>query len=72
MTKEDINLIQKNTSEKETTLIYEILQLADGAMNSDDLEEIQQSYEKLDLLEEKNDLCMIFLFNTHLLFNRLM
>jgi hypothetical protein len=54
----------------ERALIQEVVQHANDAL-SDELEVIRGSAEKLDFLEEENNLNEKMSFNNHLLFNRL-
>jgi hypothetical protein len=54
----------------ERALIQEVVQYANEAI-SDKLDDLRGSAEKLDYLEEENDLNEKMVFNNHLLFNRL-
>ena len=55
---------------EQRALIQEVVQHANEAL-SDKLEDLQGSAEKLDYLEEENDLNEKMVFNNHLIFNRL-
>jgi hypothetical protein len=55
----------------ERGLIHEIVQQANKAMASSDLNVLQDAAEQLDHIEDYNDLNIKMAYNTHLLFNRL-